>query len=154
MSPATTKLTLWRLSVFISSDIYAVLFCWIDVIYSLCMLSWHRVNKPSVRAIFYHEIQISWSYLIFWSISLAFHLSWHSREDIKVYKLFVRLICTMSWYDIDCASVPFLLMMTSSNGNIFRVASHLCGEFTDQRRIPRTKASDAELWCVFLFAPE
>ena len=40
--------------------------------------------------------------------------------------------------------------MTSSNGNIFRVTGHLCGEFTDPRWIPRTKASDAELWCFFL----
>ena len=40
-------------------------------------------------------------------------------------------------------------MMTSSNGNIFRVTSHLCGEFTGPRWIPRTKASDAELWLFF-----
>ena len=39
--------------------------------------------------------------------------------------------------------------MTSSNGNIFRVASHLCGEFIGHQWIPRTKASDAELWCFF-----
>ena len=31
--------------------------------------------------------------------------------------------------------------------NIFRVAGLLCGEFTGDRWIPRTKASDAELWC-------
>ena len=37
-------------------------------------------------------------------------------------------------------------LMTSSNGNIFRVTGHLCGEFTGHRWIPRTKASDAELW--------
>ena len=36
-------------------------------------------------------------------------------------------------------------MMTSSNGNIFRVTGHLCGEFPGLRWIPRTKASDAEL---------
>ena len=34
-------------------------------------------------------------------------------------------------------------MMTSSNGNIFRVTGHLCWEFTGHRWIPRTKASDA-----------
>ena len=39
--------------------------------------------------------------------------------------------------------------MTSSNGNIFRVTGHLCGVFTGPRWIPRTKASDAELWCIF-----
>ena len=38
-------------------------------------------------------------------------------------------------------------MMTSSNGNIFRVTGPLCGEFTGHRWIPLTKANDAELWC-------
>ena len=38
-------------------------------------------------------------------------------------------------------------MMTSSNGNIFRVTGHLYGEFIGHRWIPLTKASDAELWC-------
>ena len=38
-------------------------------------------------------------------------------------------------------------MMTSSNGNIFRVTGHLCREFTGLRWIPRIKASDAEFWC-------
>ena len=40
-------------------------------------------------------------------------------------------------------------MMTSSNGNIFRVTGPLCGEFTGDLWITRTKASDAELWCFF-----
>ena len=43
-----------------------------------------------------------------------------------------------------------LRMMTSSNGNIFRVTGHLCGEFTGPRWIPHTKANDAELWCLLL----
>ena len=37
-------------------------------------------------------------------------------------------------------------MMTSSNGNIFRVTGPLWGEFTGHRWIPRTTASDAEFW--------
>ena len=40
--------------------------------------------------------------------------------------------------------------MTSSNGNIFRVTGHLCGEFTGPRWFPRTKASDAELGFFYL----
>ena len=40
-------------------------------------------------------------------------------------------------------------MMTSSNGNAFRVTGPLCGKFTGRRWIPLTKASDAELWCFF-----
>ena len=37
------------------------------------------------------------------------------------------------------------IMMKPSNGNIFRVTGPLCGEFTGDRWIPLTKASDAEL---------
>ena len=45
-------------------------------------------------------------------------------------------------------------MMTSSNGNIFRVTGHLSGEFTGYRWIPRTNASDAEFWCFLWSAHE
>ena len=48
----------------------------------------------------------------------------------------------------------FSFMTMSSNGNIFRVTGHLCGEFTGHRWIARTKASDAELWCFLCSAPE
>ena len=44
-------------------------------------------------------------------------------------------------------------MMTSSNGNIFRVTGPLCGEFTGHRWIPLTKANDAELCCFLWSAP-
>ena len=43
-----------------------------------------------------------------------------------------------------------VVMMTSSNGNIFRVTGHLCGEFTGLRWIPHTKDSEAEFWCFSL----
>ena len=46
------------------------------------------------------------------------------------------------------------IMMTSSNGNIFRVTGPLCGEFTGHRWIPNTMASDAELWCFLWSALE
>ena len=46
------------------------------------------------------------------------------------------------------------IMMTSSNGNIFRVTGHLCGEFTGPRWIPHTMASDAELWWFLWSASE
>ena len=41
--------------------------------------------------------------------------------------------------------------MTSSNGNIFRITGPLCAELTRHRWIPRTKASDVELW-IFLWS--
>ena len=45
-------------------------------------------------------------------------------------------------------------MMTSSNGNIFRVTGPLCGESISHRWIPLTKTSDAELWCLIWSASE
>ena len=51
-------------------------------------------------------------------------------------------------------SISNCIMMTSSNGDILRVTGHLCGEFTGQLWIPRTKASDAELLCFLWAAPE
>ena len=46
------------------------------------------------------------------------------------------------------------VVMTSSNGSIFRVTGPLGGEFTGHRWIPLTKASDAELRCFLSSAPE
>ena len=54
---------------------------------------------------------------------------------------------------VSTANKHMAFMMTSSNGNIFRVTGPLCGEFTGHRWIPRTKASDAELWCFLWSAP-
>ena len=45
------------------------------------------------------------------------------------------------------------ILMTSSNGNIFRVTSFLCGEFTGHRWIPLTKATGAKLLC-FLWSAQ
>ena len=42
--------------------------------------------------------------------------------------------------------------MTSSNGSIFRVIGYFYVEVTGHRWIPRTQASDAALWCFFIFA--
>ena len=53
----------------------------------------------------------------------------------------------MPKYRVRCRR-PFD-MMTSSNGNSFRVTGPLCGEFTGPRWIALAKASDAELWCWY-----
>ena len=45
-------------------------------------------------------------------------------------------------------------MMTSSNGNIFRVIDPFCGGLTGHRWIPPTKADDAKLWCFLWSAPQ
>ena len=58
-----------------------------------------------------------------------------------------RLALTISV--MTCSVILYMVnvMMTSSNGNIFRVTGPVCGEFTGHRWIPIIKASDAELWC-------
>ena len=57
-------------------------------------------------------------------------------------------------YKMDVIVTRYIAMMTSSNGYIFRVTGPLFGEFTGQRWIPLTKASDAELWCFLWSVPE
>ena len=47
-----------------------------------------------------------------------------------------------------------IIIMTSSNGNIFRVTGPLQGESTGDRWIPLTKACNASLWCFLWSMPE
>ena len=61
---------------------------------------------------------------------------------------------TLLDYNDVCQDILNHTLMTSSNGNIFRVTGPLCGEFTGHRWIPLTKASDADLWCFLWYAPE
>ena len=61
--------------------------------------------------------------------------------------------CMHNWWFQLKSVMSYQSMMTSSNGNIFRVTGTLCGEFTGDRWIPLTKASDAELWCFLWSAP-
>ena len=53
-------------------------------------------------------------------------------------------------YEKPCS----LMMMMSSNGNIFHVTGPLCWEFTGHRWIPHTMASDAKLGCFLWPARE
>ena len=71
-------------------------------------------------------------------------VDWLSRHWSWAINCSVTNIC---WKDPKIYTASFHLislhMMTSSNGNIYRVTGHLCGEFTGHLRIPRTEASDA-----------
>ena len=57
------------------------------------------------------------------------------------------------WIIIGMYCAVFIVMMTSSNGNIFRVPGPLCGVFTGHRWIHRTKASNAELRWILWSVP-
>ena len=63
-------------------------------------------------------------------------------------------LCFCWWLRHWVTTPAWYTMMTSSNGNIFRVTGPLCGEFTGHRWIPRTKVSGVGLWCFLLPAPE
>ena len=62
--------------------------------------------------------------------------------DIGIINTFILIVIT--------SLVSTVNMLTSSNGNIFRITGAFCGEFTGHRWIPLAKASDAELG-YFLF---
>ena len=64
-------------------------------------------------------------------------------------QLYTLRLFTCRVFNDNTHSDDLRVKMTSSNGKIFHVTGHLCGEFTGHRWIPSTKASDAELWCFF-----
>ena len=91
------------------------------------------------------------------SCGCPIYFRWRKSVWVKTYPCTVRYLpvyWTAVMMNRMVTSGEHHIMMTSSNGNIFRVTGHLCGEFTALRWIPRTKASDAELWCFLWSAPE
>ena len=85
----------------------------------------------------------------------------HTHAHINHWKMRVVMMPTLS----SLVALQVGIMITCSVGIIFRcrqwwklddiikwkhfrcVTGHLCGDFTRYRWIPRTKASDAKLWC-------
>ena len=123
---------------------------------------WHQTGAwnylhTNIRLIVYHVYKII--------ITLPF-------REMSDWKPKVRRMCAQSyfaWYNLkeSCYRIPTLFlfrfmsvvvmaadlyMMTSANGNIFRVTGLLCGEFIGHRWLPGTKANDGELWCFLWFA--
>ena len=68
----------------------------------------------------------------------------------KVYRMVLcnNIKWTRVWAPERCDS-----HVAPLNGNVFRVIGPLCGDFTGDRWITHTKASDAELWCFLWSAP-
>ena len=89
-------------------------------------------------------ITVTWKRNIVWRLVYLSHNAYHINPTESHQILKGRII----------GIFLLVLMMTSSNRNIFPVTGHLCGEFTGHRWIPRTKASDEELWCFLWSGPE
>ena len=65
--------------------------------------------------------------------------------------IFICKSCLLinKWLRLVCHN---LCMMTSSNGNIFRVTGHLCGEFTGLRWIPPPPPHKGQWRGAFMFS--
>ena len=104
---------------------------------------WIPHTKGQLRGKCFHLMTSSW-------ITTAI------QEAITVLQFFgaIYIQCVFVMVKHLAVSDNIIYMMTSSNGNIFRVTGPLCWEFTSRRWIPHTKASDAQLWCFLWSAPE
>ena len=72
------------------------------------------------------------------------HASISTMDTTKLYCGYLSKLLHNSWRYVDSFSLLALsrlyrqFMMTSSNGSIFRVTGHLCGEFPAQRPVTRS----------------
>ena len=90
-------------------------------------------------------LSVSYSFIGFSSVYIYTHPSY--------FHIFPKILCTAVWYTVSTFQQR-KCMMTSANGNIFRVTGPLWKETTGHRWITIKKASDAELWCFLWCAPE
>ena len=131
-----------------------------------CWTPWETLTALVIKQRLYsHGVTKSACSIYKEVIVVHFYINRHrlsvETQFIKLYytsQRFVSLMIFPEYGQFDSISDTDLLqhtfMMTSSNGDIFRVTGHLCGEFTGPRWIPRTKASDAELWWFLWSASE
>ena len=151
-----------------------------DICIMLCTFATRGALEPwsggvpaaaAIRNHMHSSVMLFWRHWLHEGI-MTWKFSLHYWPFVRGIHLWVPLTMTrnavlwwISWWTnnpIQCwwSETPWcscdntVVMMTSSNGNIFRVTGHLCGEFTGPRWIPRTKASDAELWCFIWSASE
>ena len=129
---------------------------------------YHRLSYSTLVDPYFNfppRLLFTWM-LLFWRTRMHQIFTWQWKASssmmISSRKLLLRFNGFM-FYNSFITLVPMNLrypltlcmsMMTSSNGNIFRVIGPLCGEFIGRRWIPLTKSSDTKLWCFLWSAPE
>ena len=133
-------------------------------VYITCLFSYAGC-RSNCRQRYLNEIWKKWYFYwrktvtVFWNwgviIGLGTDLKMVNKQNLNH-----RSLTWSSWVEQSPQKIytgqiqPWSIMMTSSNGNNFRVTGHLCGEFTGPRWIPHTNASDAGLWCFLWSASE
>ena len=95
-----------------------------------------QIYLPAVKAV-QGDCQWRWK---FSSVTWAQHRVRPASHNRAISYLTLRL----------CNSLPTLSMMTSSNGDIFRVTGHLCGEFTGPHKGQWRGALMFSLICVWI----
>ena len=117
------------------------LFCFVLFCLFICLFVFVCINKLFTKL-----------WIIPWSWFRRQSFCWQQTYPL----LFVLRKCGCNFKCVARTPLDLLYldMMTSSNGNLFRVTGPLCGEFTGFRWIPRTKTSDAELWWFLWSAPQ
>ena len=114
-----------------------------SALHILWIWSCHLCSWVAARVVKIHSHRSLWDYLDLYLVEIT------STVSEIPWRLLLHICIIHRLHDQQIST-----MMTSSNGNILRVTGPLCGEFTGHRWIPRTKASDAELWCSLWSAPE
>ena len=118
---------------------------------------WSHYNKKKITTS--HEVEphvyAGWQVIVAVSLNVTYK---PSLLTLSLLNTLSQHYCYVhsTWRQFSWTKRTYIsyIMMTSSNGNIFRVTGHLCGEFTGPRWIPHTGASDAELWYLLWSAPE
>ena len=133
------------------------------------MISWHGDITMTYKNELAHHTNLLWESIGERQIPLTkdqkwgidtqsrwswFKTSWPSHYVILIIMMTISVKYVKFTECTLCAVSRCRYMMTSSNGNIFRVTGHLCGEFTGPRWILHTKASEAEFWCFLWSASE
>ena len=99
----------------------------------------------SGRSIIFCHLQPPWDYRSKWYTLHNISANLIEVDDLYLYlywrgcvlqrESFLVLLC--SWWRHQKLFSVIVFMMTSSNGNIFRVTGHLCGKFPAQRSVTR-----------------
>ena len=116
-------------------------------------------NTYKIHAHYLRKVLRYISYKFPWNdtLGLSYYYLWYRHQkSFFAYFAISRVRSRVVWLNpsqLNQSPKIVILMMTSSNGTIFRATGHLCGEFTGPRWIRRTKANDAEIWCFLLSAP-
>ena len=146
-----TDMSVIQKSPYLRSVCHGLSTSWYFMTETICTViqdRWHRM--------IYNKVNSTANYIS--NMRLGFLFAWvgaNTNLEPNEYLFFKENICwDTAARNASANHELYKYMMTSWNGSISRVTCPLCGKFTGDRWIPRTKGSDGELWCFLWYAPE